>query len=375
MTTPLRVAQVMGYMNGGGVESVVMNYYRHIDRTKVQFDFIVCERSEHVPAEEIESLGGRLFLVPQYKALPNFINRLIDLFRTEGWHIVHSHLNTLSVFPLFAAKRAGVPVRIAHSHSSLGGGEGEGARDVIKSVLRRFSNIYPTHRFACGDLAGSWLFRGAPFEIVPNAIDLVSFRSDSDVRNKVRSELGIADDTFVVGHIGRMVPVKNHRRLLSIFSVLSGLCPNSVLVLVGDGELSDEVREEAEELGLQDKVLFLGMRPDAARLYQAFDVFCLPSAYEGFPVVSVESQASGTPILASSAVSRETAITSLMQFESLESPDLTWARHLLAMKDAALTEADAKALLSYDIDTSARKLEEAYASLCEAIPAVGDDAE
>lgn len=375
MTTPLRVAQVMGYMNGGGVESVVMNYYRHIDRTKVQFDFIVCEGSEQIPSGEIGSLGGRVLMVPGYRALPRYLREVERLFREQRWPIVHSHVNTLSVFPLMAAKRAGVSVRIAHSHSSLGGGEGEGARDAIKSVLRRFSNVYPTHRFACGDLAGNWLFHGAPFEIVPNAIDLADFHSDSDVRSKVRFELGIADGTFVVGHIGRMVPVKNHRRLLSIFSALLEFCPDSTLILAGDGKLATEIREETVRLGLSEKVLFLGQRPDVARLYQAFDVFCLPSAYEGFPVVSVESQASGTPILASSAVSRETAITSLMQFEPLDSPDLTWARHLLAMKDVALTEADAKALLSYDIDASARKLEEAYASLCEAIPAAGGGAE
>ena len=120
MAEPIRVAQVMGYMNGGGVESVVMNYYRHIDREKVQFDFIVCEGSTLVPREEIESLGGRIFMIPGYREMTRYLSTLVSLFKHKGWNIVHSHVNSLSVFPLYAAKRAGIPVRIAHSHTTSG---------------------------------------------------------------------------------------------------------------------------------------------------------------------------------------------------------------------------------------------------------------
>lgn len=367
----IRVAQVMGYMDGGGVEQVVMNYYRHIDRSRVQFDFLVCEGSGMVPREEIASLGGRVFTVPPYQRQLRYQRELGRLFQVERWPIVHSHVNALSVFPLRAAKRAGVPVRIAHSHSSAGGGEGEAARDALKSVLRRLSGIYPTHRFACGGRAGRWLFRGLPFEIVPNAVDLAEFSPDEQMGAEVRDELGIGSDAFVVGHIGRMVPPKNHKRLLSIFSALLALEPSSVLVLAGAGALMGEVRAEASRLGVSGRVLFLGQRADAARLYRAFDVFCLPSVYEGFPVVSVECQASGTPILASDSVSPETAVTSLMEFERLSSGDSEWAHHLLSMRGSELTREDAEALNRYDIGVAAARLTERYLALYDTVQMEG----
>ena len=152
----IRVAQIMGYMDGGGVEQVVMNYYRHIDRSRVQFDFLVCEGSGMVPSDEIEALGGRVFMVPGYRRLPRYMAELERLFREERWPIVHSHVNALSVFPLRAAKKAGVPVRIAHSHSTAG--KGEPVKNAAKAVLKCFANVYPTHRMACSRYAGEWLF-------------------------------------------------------------------------------------------------------------------------------------------------------------------------------------------------------------------------
>ena len=365
----IRVAQVMGYMNGGGVEQVVMNYYRHIDRTKVQFDLIVCEGSGMVPRDEVESLGGRVFMVPSYGRLSRYMWELERLFREEQWPIVHSHINALSVFPLSAAKRAGVPVRIAHSHSSSGGGEGEAARDALKSILRRFSTIYPTHRFACGERAGRWLFGRAPFDVIPNAVDLSEFRPDTQDGLTMRAELGIPGEAFVIGHIGRMAPAKNHRRLLGVFASLLGLEPHALLVLAGEGALMGEVRAEAACLGVAERVLILGQRQDAARLYRLFDVFCMPSVYEGFPVVAVECQASGTPILSSTAVSEEVAVTPLMEFEPLEADNETWARHLLEMRGRSLAEGEMEGLTSFGIDTAAGRLSDKYLSLVrDAVP-------
>lgn len=363
----IRVAQVVGYMNGGGVEQVVMNYYRHLDRSQVQFDFLVCEGSTFVPQDEIELMGGRVFMVPPYGQLSRYMQELERLFRSEQWLIVHSHVNTLSVFPLRAAKRAGVPVRIAHSHSSNGGGKGEVMRDALKTILRRFSNVYPTCRFACGERAGRWLFGHAPFEIVPNAVNLSEFHPNEQDGCAMRTELGIPEKAFVLGHIGRMEPPKNHRRLLSIFSALIDSNPNALLVLAGDGAFMDNIRVEASSIGIENQVLFLGQRSDAARLYRAFDVFCLPSVYEGFPVVAVECQASGVPILASDAVSPEVAVTSLMEFEPLESSDQEWASHILAMKGRCRTRSDKEGLREFDIVKASGRLLEKYRSLlCEA---------
>lgn len=187
---PIRVAQIVGKMNGGGVEAVVMNYYRHIDRSRVQFDFLVDSDSQLVPREEIESLGGRVFEVPPYQDVLAYRRELLRLFKQEDWKIVHSHINALSVFPLSAAKKAGVPVRIAHSHSTAG--KGEYAKNAIKSMLKTQANRYPTHRFACSKYAGKWLFgKNADFEVVYNAIDLKRFRFDAETRAKARADLGL----------------------------------------------------------------------------------------------------------------------------------------------------------------------------------------
>lgn len=361
MSGPLRVAQVMGYMNGGGVESVVMNYYRHIDRTQVQFDFVVCEGSGMVPRAEIESLGGRVFMVPAYSHIAAFQRALLALFHEQSWGTVHSHMNALSVFPLRAAKRAGVPVRIAHSHSSNGGGRGELAKDAMKGVLKRFSRIYPTHLLACSRVAGNWLFGpGSGYEVLPNAVDVAAFAPNGSIRAEARRALGAPGTTFVVGHIGRMAPPKNHFFLLKVFKEVLAAESDSVLVLAGEGPLLGDVRAEADALGVSGRVRFLGQRDDSVALYQAFDVFCLPSVYEGLPMVGVECQASGTPILASEAVTREAAMTSLMEFEPLGSTPETWARHLLSIRGRTFTGDDVEGLAAFDVATTARRLEAFY---------------
>lgn len=223
MGEPIRVAHVMGKMVGGGVEQVVMNYYRHIDRSKVQFDFLVDADSTLVPTEEIESLGGRVFVVPPYQNVLEYQQALKSLFRVQGWEIVHSHINALSVFPLHAAKKAGVPVRIAHSHSTSG--KGEYAKNALKAVLRTQANRYPTHRFACSELAGKWLFgEGSDFEVIHNAVDLSRFIFDVDTRAEARAALGLVGveaqvaglPCFLSDAITREVDVTGTSRFLPI---------------------------------------------------------------------------------------------------------------------------------------------------------------
>ena len=153
---PIRVAQMMTDMNYGGVEMVVMNYYRHMDRSRVQFDFFALEGSTLPQREEIERLGGRVYVVPKYTHLPQYEREIGRLFRQNGYQIVHSHMNTLSVLSLWGAKRAGVPNRIAHNHSTVG--RGEGAKNVMKYLLRPFATVYPTRLCACSRTAGSWLY-------------------------------------------------------------------------------------------------------------------------------------------------------------------------------------------------------------------------
>lgn len=235
MANPIRVAQIVGKMNGGGVEAVVMNYYRHIDRSKVQFDFLVDSDSTLLPREEIESLGGRVFEIPPYQHVIEYQRELHRLFKQEGWKIVHSHINALSVFPLRAAKKAGVPVRIAHSHSTSG--KGEYAKNALKSVLKTQSNRYPTHLFACSKFSGEWLFgKAAHFEVVYNAIDLDRFRFNVEARAEARADLGLVGDQFVIGHVGRFTAQKNHAFLIDVFTEVAKRRDDAVLLLVGTGE-------------------------------------------------------------------------------------------------------------------------------------------
>lgn len=364
---PIRIAQVMGKMLGGGVETVVMNYYRHIDRSRVQFDFLVDSDSTRVPRDEIESLGGRVFIIPPYQKQIPYQRELERLFREQRWPIVHSHINTLSVFPLRAAQRAGVPVRIAHSHSTAN--PNERAKTVVKNVLRTQANRYPTDRFACSMLAGKWLFgEDADFTVMNNAIDLGRFFFSQKKRILLRSEFGIENSTFVVLHMGRFVEQKNHRYLLEVFSEFLKSNPNSLLMLAGDGPLRHEMEEITRSLGIAEKVRFLGQRNDADRLYCAADVFCLPSLYEGLPVVAVEAQAAGLPILMSDKVTREALITSRAEMVPLDAGIREWAdaaKKVGMVRQSEISSQDREAIARYNIDNAAPLLMEKYIELAE----------
>ena len=287
---PVRVAQIMGKWVGGGVESVVMNYYRYIDRTKIQFDFICDDDSTNIPYEEIEKLGGKVILIPPYQKVFKYHNKLKKILKEGHYKIVHSHINTLSVFSLFAAKCAGVPVRIAHSHSTTN--KKEKKKNLLKQLLRPFSKLFATDYMCCSELAGRWLFGDKEYDkgnvyLLNNAIDLDKFKYNETLRKKKRKELGIKDDTLVIGHIGRFVAQKNHDYLIDIFNEIHKKNNNSVLLLAGQGPLMEEIKNKAKELNLDDSVKLLGQRNDANELYQAFDVFLLPSLYEGLPVLDI----------------------------------------------------------------------------------------
>lgn len=318
---PIRIAQIIGKWVGGGVEAVVMNYYRHIDKSKIQFDFICDDDSTNIPYEEIESLGGKVILIPPYQKVLKYHKELKRVLKEGNYKIVHSHINTLSVFSLFAAKCAKIPVRIAHSHSTTN--KKEKKKNLMKQVLRPFSKIFATDYMCCSELAGRWLFGNKEYDkgnvyLLNNAIDLEKFKYDENVRKEVREELEIKDSTLVIGHIGRFVEQKNHTFLIDIFEELHKEKEDSVLLLVGQGPLQEEIKAKVERLGLQNSVKFLGQRNDANRLYQAFDVFVLPSLYEGLPVVGVEAQAAGLLCVLSDDMTKETKVLETTKFVSLK---------------------------------------------------------
>lgn len=373
MAEPIRVAHVIGKMIGGGVEQVVMNYYHHINRARVQFDFLVDSDSTLVPQEEIESLGGRVFVVPPYQRLFTYQRALLQLFQAERWPIVHSHVNALSVFSLCAAKRSEVPVRIAHGHSTAG--RGEPLRNTVKSALRRFSNVYPTHRLACSRSAGEWLFgKEADFTVMYNAVDLSRFVFDARARETMRAALGIDQGQLVIGHVGRFDPQKNHRFLLDVFADVARSRSDAVLLMVGDGEERCSIERQLKELGIADRAILLGQRNDVNRLYQAFDVFVLPSLYEGLPLVAVEAQMAGLPCILSERITREVDVTGAVRFLPIDDSSI-WSDALKLIEPGGRVAVCHEDFRDYDIDGAAHRLEDYYLQAFSACGAEGREDE
>ena len=367
---PIRVAQIIGKWLGGGVESVVMNYYRNIDRSKIQFDFICDEDSTNIPYAEIESLGGKVILIPPYQKVIKYHKELKRVLKEGNYKIVHSHINTLSVFSLFAAKCAGVPVRIAHSHSTTN--KKERNKNLMKQLLRPFSKVFATDYMCCSELAGRWLFGDKEYDkgnvyLLNNAIDLDKFKYDEVVRREKRKELNIDDDTLVIGHVGRFVEQKNHRFLIDIFNEVHKQNEKSILLLVGQGPLMEKIKEKVKSLGIEDSVKFLGQRNDISELYQAFDVFCLPSLYEGLPVVGVEAQATGLLCLFSDDMTKETKVLESTSFLSLEQSAKEWTEKIVENIRGYKRYNTIKEIAdnNFDIRIEARKLNEKYDNLME----------
>ena len=363
----IRIAQIVGKWLGGGVESVVMNYYRNIDKTKIQFDFICDSDSTDIPYEEIESLGGKVILVPPYQSVFKYHKELKKVLKEGNYKIVHSHINTLSVFSLFAAKKAGVPVRIAHSHSTTN--KKEWKKNLLKKVLRPLSKKYATHYFACTEHAAKWMFGEKAFNngniyVLNNAIDLDNFKYSKKIRDKKREELGIKENAFVIGHIGRFMPVKNHQFILDVFNEIHKENKKAILLLVGKGPLLEEMKEKVKELKLTRYVKFLGQRNDVNELYQAFDAFIFPSLYEGLGMVAIEAQVSGLPCVVSTEVPSIVKVTDCLEFLELEDTVNTWKNVLLDKtneKRKSHVEEIKKA--GFDIKEEVSKLEKEYLKL------------
>lgn len=365
---PIKIFQLIGSYKGGGVEAVVMNFYRNIDRNKIQFTFVCDEDSTDIPYEEIEKLGGKIIIVPPYSEPFKYHSALKKALKEDDYKIIHSHISTMSVFSLFAAKCAGVPVRIAHSHSTTN--KKEKKKNLMKQVLRPFSKVFATDYMCCSELAGRWLFGNKEYDkgnvyLLNNAIDLDKFKYNESLRKKKRKELGIKDDTLVIGHIGRFVAQKNHDFLIDIFNEIHKKNNNSILLLAGQGPLMEDIKNKVKDLNLEDSVKFLGQRNDANELYQAFDVFLLPSLYEGLPVVGVEAQAAGLLCYLSDDMTKETKVLDITKFMSLNNTPEEWANNILddVKKYKRIDTSKEMTAKNFNIKEEAKKLEEYYLNL------------
>ena len=364
---PIRIAQIMGKWVGGGVESVVMNYYRNIDRNKVQFDFLFDEDSNGIPFDEIKNLGGKVILIPPYQKIYKYYKSLKKILKDGNYKIVHSHINVLSVFSLYAAKRAGVPVRIAHSHSTTN--KKEKKKNLIKQILKPFSKTFSTDCMCCSEHAGRWLFGDKEYDngnvyILNNAIDLNKFKYDKNIKEMKRNELGIDSNTIVLGHVGRFVEQKNHRFLIELFNEFHKQIPNSELLLVGQGPLVEEIKEKVKKLQLEKNVRFLGQQDDISSLYQAFDIFVFPSLYEGVGMALVEAQVSGCYCVCSAQIPIIAKVCNNCEFIDLNSNINIWIEKLVEFsKKSEQNYFMNEILKKYDIKLEAKKLENKYLSM------------
>ena len=364
---PIRVAQVIGVACNGGVESVIMNYYRHVDKSKVQFDFLVESESQIINKEEIEKMGGKVIIIPSYKNLRAYNKELKRIFKENKYDIVHSNMNTLSVFPLRMAKKCGIKNRIAHSHSTSN--KKEWKRNILKSLLKPFSKVYATKYFACTEHAARYQFgdkavKNNKVTILNNGIEIEKFKYDKDIGSQMRNELGL-NDKFVVGHIGRFVQQKNHEFLIDAFYKVQEKIENSCLLLVGEGPLEEKIKEKAKMLKIEDKVYFSGCSNSPDKLYNAMDVFAFPSLYEGLGIVAIEAQCSGLPCLCSDNVPNDVDISEFCKFIPLE--DSKWSDSIIssALNKDKFKRGNVKLKNdNFDIVKLASFLEKQYEEIC-----------
>lgn len=358
----IRVLHVVTYMGRGGLETMIMNYYRHMDRSRVQFDFLVHRDFQADYDEEIESLGGKIYRIPRLIPWsPSYHSALRSFFQSHPeYRIIHVHQDCLSSVILKDAKIAGIPVRIAHCHSSS---QDKNLKYLIKLFYMRQIPRYATQLFACGKDAGDWMFRGAPYRVINNAIASNKYTYSPQKREQMRRQLGVRQDALVVGHVGRFNAVKNHTFLIDIFAQLKNYREDAVLLLVGDGVLRQETEKKAAACGLADSVIFTGLRSDVPELMQTMDCFLFPSLYEGLPVTLIEAQAAGLPCIVSDGVPAECAVTSLVEYLALKEDPAVWANHIRSMQNNPRHDTYQEIVeAGYDIKANAQWLQDYYLS-------------
>lgn len=357
----IRVLHVLGGLGTGGAENLIMNWYRAIDRSTIQFDFLV-RSDDHNFVEEIHSLGGEVYYTASFPrhALKNY--RETDrLLRTGKWDVIHVHGNAaLYMTALVLAKKYNVPCRIMHSHSVKAVNP---LFSTIHCINRRKLNSYTTEQLACSQKAGCWMFGKNPFSILKNSISTDDFAFSQDKRCLIRKEFQL-EEKFVVGHVGRFVESKNHSFVLRVFDQILKARKDAVLLLVGDGEVEGQVRSRVHEMGLDGSVVFAGRRNDIGCLMSAMDVFLFPSLYEGMPVVLIEAQANGLPCFVSQeAITDEVHITPAFHSISLKESAEQWAEQILSCSFGLEDRAMGKELVKqsgYDVRSVVNELETIY---------------
>ena len=333
------VLHYVGIMNRGGMETLIMNLYRNINREKYQFDFAVHTDQKGDFDEEIRDKGGKIYSFPQFRKNPRAYRASWEKFFCEHageYEVFHFHTNSLAnIVALEEAQKAGIPIRIVHSHSTWAN---KGRLQWINNLLHKYHQVklpvLATNLLACSTEAAQWLYGGMKVKnhevkLLKNGVNCEMLSFDASIRKRIRQDLGFTETEIVVGHIGKFIPVKNHTFLLDIISSMIKMNSNIRGILVGDGELKRQIVEKAKKMEIDDKIQFLGVRSDIAELLMAMDIYIMPSLYEGLPVSVVEVQATGLPALLSDTISKEVQLKENVRFASLNLPSDKWAEKAL----------------------------------------------
>ncbi|WP_105301478.1 glycosyltransferase family 1 protein [Anaerococcus marasmi] len=358
-----RILHVFGTLNRGGAETLVMNIYRNIDRSKIQFDFVVHHEEEGAYEEEVRKLGGKVYRVPNYKGTNHFTYKKAwdKLLKDHPeYKIVHCHKESIVSLVMDEAKKNG-RIAIAHSHNTQ---NIPGFKGKVMDVLNKNVNSKADYRFACSSDAGYWMFgRDKDFTVIDNGIEVENFTYNPDIRAKIREKLEFSDKK-VLGHIARFNKQKNHSFLIDIFADLLKEDDDYLLVLAGVGDLKEEIEKKVRDLGIEDKVIFLGSIGYVNELLQAIDIFILPSLYEGLAVSTIEAQAAGLKSLLADTIDKNSKITDLVEFIPIDQGTDPWIKAIhkaLPYQREDTSEMIKKA--GFDIRETAERLSEFYLNL------------
>lgn len=367
----IKVLHVVGKRPRGGVGTFLINMNRNINVDLIRFDYLICDLSkDDGPFDKaVKEFGAQVFVLPElkYKNTSHYLSELNQFYSTHNYYdIVHVHSPNIGFFNFLMAKKYDISHRIVHSHNTK-------YSDKFTSAIRNYflqlpMKPYITSKFACSKKAGEFLFgrkqmsNGNVF-LANNAIDANKFRYNKCLREKVRKDLNL-EENFVIGHVGRFNLQKNHDFLLEIFKEVKKLEKNAILLLIGDGELELEIRNKALSMNIADSIRFMGLRNDVPELLQAFDVFVLPSLFEGLPLVGIEIQAAGLPSVMADSITDEIKITDIVEFMSLEDKAIDWAKKIKAFQEFERKDMYEEIVKSgYDEKIAAEKLQECYYNL------------
>lgn len=360
---PIRILQCVSNMDRAGIETMLMNFYRNIDRQKVQFDFLANKSKIGAYDDEIRRMGGKIYVSPGLNPLKwaKYQKYMKELFTNHPeYRIIHCQ-NEMMGFPaLYAAKKNGIKVRIAHSHNTI---IRKDLKFLIKSVYKHEIKKVSTINVACGYDAGAFLF-GKDFKVIKNAIDTSKFKYNEKTRKNIRNKLKVKEEC-VIGMVARFEPQKNHKFIIEVFNSILKKDNNFKLLLIGEGTLEQKIHEEVEKLGIKDKVIFTGSIPDVNDYYNAMDIFVLPSFHEGLPVVGIEAQVSGLACIFSSNITREVKINDNVYYVNINDKQ-KWVDTICNNKKEKRVDGISNIIESgYEIKTAAKKLQDWYCKLYE----------